>query len=354
MKTLSIVLLAAVSLSAAELTIELQNPPESGQIEILLFDSAASFKDLRDPAFSKTVAATGQTSITLSDVPPGDYALMVHHDENSNGKLDKNFIGIPREPVGFANGYSPKGPPGYNRALLTIKETDNPPVQVTLSRPLGERGRFGLGLGAIIRTSPYRGTDSLDILPIPALTYTGDRLQIFGPQARYMVTNGETVRVALAANYRAPAYKEEDSPALAGLGDRKGTLMAGPEVRADLGETVTLSLGYRHDILDRIGGGEALAEIGKSFELGDVRLTPFAGLRWTSAELVRHDCGTPGYRPGAMLTPEIGVSALVELTESWRINGRLGVERLGTEATDSPIVDAQFQLSGFFAVSYIF
>lgn len=354
MKTLSIVLLAAVSLSAAELTIELQNPPESGQIEILLFDSAASFKDLRDPAFSKTVAATGQTSLTLPDVPPGDYALMVHHDENSNGTLDKNFIGIPREPVGFANGYSPKGPPGYNRAQLTINETENPPVSVNLSRPLGERGRFGVGLGAIVRTSPYRGADSIDVLPIPALTYTGERLQVFGPQARYMLTDGETVRVALAANYRAPAYKEDDSPALAGLGDRKGTLMAGPELRADLFETITASFSYRHDILGRIGGGEALAKIGKSFELGDWRLTPTAGLRWTSAKLVRHDYGTPGYRPGAMITPEIGVSALLELTDSWWINAQVSIERLGSDATDSPIVDATTRASGFLAVSYLF
>lgn len=354
MKTLCIVLFAASSLFAAELTVELQNPPDSGQIEVLLFDSAASFKDLRDPAFSKIVPATGQNQMTLSDVPPGDYALMVHHDENGNGQLDKNFIGIPREPVGFANGYSPKGPPGYNRARLTIRETNTPPVQVTLRRPLGERGRFGVGIGAIIRTSPYRGADSVDVLPIPALTYTGERLQVFGPQARYMLTDGETVRLALAASYRAPAYDEDDSPALTGLGDRKATLMAGPELRADLMETITASLSYKHDVLDRIGGGEALAKIGKRFEFGDWRVTPSAGLRWTSAKLVRHDYGTPAYRPSAMITPEIGVSALLELTDSWWISANMSIERLDSEAADSPIVDAKTRTSGFLAISYLF
>jgi MipA family protein len=354
MKILCAALFTAVSLSAAELTVELQNPPDSGQIEILLFDSAASFKDLRDPAFSKIVPATGQTNITISDVPAGDYALMVHHDENSNGKLDKNFIGIPREPVGFANGYSPKGPPGYNRARLTLNETNNPPVSIQLSRPLGERGRLGLGVGAIIRTSPYRGADSIDVLPIPALTYTGERLQVFGPQARYMLTDGETVRVALAASYRAPAYDEDDSPALAGLGNRKATLMAGPEVRAEILETVTASLSYNHDVLDRIGGGEALAKIGKRFEFGDWRITPSAGLRWTSSELVRHDYGTPAYRPSAMITPEIGISALLELTDSWWISVNMSIERLDSEAADSPIVDTKTRTSGFLAVSYLF
>lgn len=354
MKTLCAVLFAATSLFAANLTVELENPPETGQIEVLLFGSAASFKDLRDPAFSKTVPAGGQSTIQLSDVPTGDYALMVHHDENNNGQLDKNFIGIPREPVGFANDYSPKGPPGYNRALLAIHEPDNPPVEITLRRPLGERGRFGAGIGAIIRSSPYRGADSIDVLPIPALTYTGERLQIFGPQARYMLTDGETVRLALAANYRAPAYEESDSSALAGLGDRKGTLMAGPEVRAELFETVTLSLGYRHDILDRIGGGEARAQIGKRFNFGDWRLTPFAGLQWTSKDLVLHDYGTPGCRPGAMITPEAGISALLELTESWWVSGSIGFERLGSEAADSPIVDQKTIVGGFLGISYLF
>ena len=354
MKTLCAVLLSAASLSAAELTLELQNPPETGQIEILLFDSAASFKNLRNPAFSESVPAAGQTKILLPDVPPGDYVLMVHHDENNNGKLDKNFIGIPREPVGFSNGYTPKGPPSYRRALLAINESKNLPVPITLRRPLGKRGRFGLGVGTLIRSSPYRGGDNIDVLPIPVLTYTGKRLQIFGPQVRYMLTDGETVRLALSANYRAPAYKEDDSPALTGLDDRKGTLMAGPEMRAELLKTVTLSLGYRHDILDRIGGGEALAKIGKSFEFGDLRLTPSVGLRWTSEKLVRHDYGTPGYRPDAMITPEIGMSALMELTESWWLSANVGIERLGNEASDSPIVDKDYIAKGFLAISYLF
>jgi len=33
----------------------------------------------------------------------GKYAVSVFHDENSNGKLDTNFLGIPREGVGASN-----------------------------------------------------------------------------------------------------------------------------------------------------------------------------------------------------------------------------------------------------------
>jgi uncharacterized protein (DUF2141 family) len=38
------------------------------------------------------------------DVPPGTYALAVIHDENMNGKLDANFLGVPTEGYGFSSG----------------------------------------------------------------------------------------------------------------------------------------------------------------------------------------------------------------------------------------------------------
>lgn len=36
-------------------------------------------------------------------IPPGKYAVAVIHDENGNHKLDRNFLGIPKEGFGFAN-----------------------------------------------------------------------------------------------------------------------------------------------------------------------------------------------------------------------------------------------------------
>ena len=36
-------------------------------------------------------------------VPPGRYGIVVIHDENDNMKLDRDFVGIPKEGFGFAN-----------------------------------------------------------------------------------------------------------------------------------------------------------------------------------------------------------------------------------------------------------
>jgi len=39
----------------------------------------------------------------FEDIPPGTYAMVVIHDENMNGKLDTNALGIPKEGYGFSN-----------------------------------------------------------------------------------------------------------------------------------------------------------------------------------------------------------------------------------------------------------
>lgn len=39
----------------------------------------------------------------FEDIPPGTYAMAVIHDENMNGKLDTNSVGIPTEGYGFSN-----------------------------------------------------------------------------------------------------------------------------------------------------------------------------------------------------------------------------------------------------------
>ena len=44
-----------------------------------------------------------QARCDFEDIPPGTYALVAIHDENMNGKLDTNLLGIPTEGYGFSN-----------------------------------------------------------------------------------------------------------------------------------------------------------------------------------------------------------------------------------------------------------
>ena len=49
------------------------------------------------------VKLEGEMEIVLPDLKQGYYALAVYHDTNNNGQLDKNILGIPKEPYGFSN-----------------------------------------------------------------------------------------------------------------------------------------------------------------------------------------------------------------------------------------------------------
>ena len=69
---------------------------------------------------TRRVATLNSTSTTLRfrDVPPGSYALVVVHDENGNGKLDKNLVGFPKEGIGVSN--VAKGRPSWAQAKFDV------------------------------------------------------------------------------------------------------------------------------------------------------------------------------------------------------------------------------------------
>ncbi|MEM6294913.1 MAG: DUF2141 domain-containing protein [Myxococcota bacterium] len=60
----------------------------------------------------------GSTSLQFRGVQPGTYAVVVFHDENGNGKMDKNFVGFPKEGIGASN--VKKGRPSWSTAKFTV------------------------------------------------------------------------------------------------------------------------------------------------------------------------------------------------------------------------------------------
>jgi uncharacterized protein (DUF2141 family) len=77
----------------------------NGQVFCALYASVEGFpKDSRKAIRRDTSSISGKkASCEFLGIEPGTYAVSVFHDENSNGKLDTNFLGIPREGVGASN-----------------------------------------------------------------------------------------------------------------------------------------------------------------------------------------------------------------------------------------------------------
>ncbi|NCF16435.1 MAG: DUF2141 domain-containing protein, partial [Gammaproteobacteria bacterium] len=124
MKVTTVILLALWTSVAqsASLSVRVQEAPDTGTLVLQVYDSPNSFGDFRDPAKEVRTPITADATYEIDDVPPGEVAVLVYVDENENGLIDKNFIGIPKEPLGISNNYRPKGPPTFNRARFTVTQ----------------------------------------------------------------------------------------------------------------------------------------------------------------------------------------------------------------------------------------
>jgi uncharacterized protein (DUF2141 family) len=92
---------------------------DKGQVLCALFTSADAFPKKANMAVARLTAkiAERQATCEFTGVARGTYAVSVVHDENANGKLDTNFIGMPREGVGASNdAKGHMGPPKFNAA----------------------------------------------------------------------------------------------------------------------------------------------------------------------------------------------------------------------------------------------
>ncbi len=99
------------SLLANDITVEVTNIfNQNGKIGIALYNrDNKSFANMSKFYKGVYLKIDGKKVIyTFKDIPNGTYAISVIHDENENKKLDKNFLGIPKEGYGFSNNIRPK------------------------------------------------------------------------------------------------------------------------------------------------------------------------------------------------------------------------------------------------------
>ena len=103
---------------------------EKGQVKIAVFNSSETW--LGDhPVYNSTIDVKSQAVIwKINDVPYGDYGIAVFHDENKNGKMDKNFLGIPQEAYGFSNNMRVTfGPPKWEKSKFVV---EGPTLEVSI------------------------------------------------------------------------------------------------------------------------------------------------------------------------------------------------------------------------------
>ncbi len=132
-----------LGLYAATITLELKNlkagkdASKSTIVCSIVATSKESFEDMDteagpvgmvkygEIAYSGCVRVFGETmSVRIGDVPADNYAVRSFIDENRDGMLEMNVLGIPKEPVAIS-GKQRLGPPKFSRAAEHVSADED-------------------------------------------------------------------------------------------------------------------------------------------------------------------------------------------------------------------------------------
>ena len=97
---------------------------DAGNLRFVLFDSKESF--LKNPVRAEIVEISErQGSWIVEDLAFGEYAVLVHHDIDNSGKMERHWYGKPKEPTGASNDAPSKfGPPKYKNAKFMFESEE--------------------------------------------------------------------------------------------------------------------------------------------------------------------------------------------------------------------------------------
>lgn len=121
-KSLFLAALACTGARAADLDVTVADVRSAkGTLMIAVIDSAAGWDGGAKPvaAATRKVNGTAET-FRFPNLPAGTYAVRVMQDENDNGKLDTNFMGMPTEPYGISNDPQVMRRPTFDEAKVEL------------------------------------------------------------------------------------------------------------------------------------------------------------------------------------------------------------------------------------------
>jgi uncharacterized protein (DUF2141 family) len=101
-----------------------------GNLRFVLFNSKKNF--LKSPTRAEIIEIEDrQGTWIIDDLPYGVYALLVHHDVDASGVMERHWYGKPKEPTGASNDAPSKfGPPKFKDARFPF---ESPTLTITVT-----------------------------------------------------------------------------------------------------------------------------------------------------------------------------------------------------------------------------
>jgi uncharacterized protein (DUF2141 family) len=132
LSVLMVLLVAGTSPAASDMTgrliVDISGFPSSeGYAMVALYNSEVSYNagEASAIASTKSVVTNQKVCVVFADLPQGWYGVALYHDENGDGKMDTNPMGIPKEAYGFSNNAKGLfGRPDYKDIKFQLNSTE--------------------------------------------------------------------------------------------------------------------------------------------------------------------------------------------------------------------------------------
>lgn len=117
---------------AHELTLNVNNIKSiKGDLLVAVYDKEEHYNSNSNwIAVRKVKVEDAVMSLDFANLPTGNYAIKLFQDQNENGEIDKNGMGIPTEPYGFSNNGGSYGPPSFSEAKVAVDKATRIEIQL--------------------------------------------------------------------------------------------------------------------------------------------------------------------------------------------------------------------------------
>ncbi len=223
---------------------------------------------------------------------------------------------------------------------------------------------WGLGVGVASTQKPYTGIDR-EYTPLPVLHIDNRYFRFLGTTAEVKLPTwqwSETQRLnaGLIARYDGSGYASDDADILHGMDKRKGGVWAGIKVEWQ-NPLVNIFTDWSHDISGNSNGQRLRLGVERSWQWGDVTLTPRVVANRYDSDYVNYYYGVrsdearawrPAWQGDSALNTEIGLNGRWQFSTHQLLMVDVQTTLLASEIKDSPLVDRTNENRIF--VSYLY
>lgn len=110
--------------TGVDITVHINNIKNDNGAILLGLHNQHTFMAKEKPALKRKqeLINEGKIKVVFKNIPAGEYAIMVVHDENSNNRMDFELNGMPKEDYGISNNEMSFGPPIFEDAKFNVTD----------------------------------------------------------------------------------------------------------------------------------------------------------------------------------------------------------------------------------------